>query len=521
MRRFIRIPIIPLCFACLLLAAGPCIAQSPAELTLSQAESMPRWAVPVLRLVSATHVEPTTGVVISDSGLVLVPVDFASFGDEIIVLDGGTDIIRNGRPAKITQRFPEEGLQVLSVKALQRKGAGFSAAMLTDGSEVRLSAFPPAEMIAQGAPPLDIPATVTILSENGRPGISGQSPLPNVTGALLDECGMLAGYSSADGVQSMSMSETPGYQWKETLKRLMIEMQLEPRITDCSQRAGTVTGSDDETALPEVEDIVPEPGDDALSDEPEPDSDHKLDSAEDSEDPGTSPEIEADDVAGEELPQEAEQLPDDESLVEMVILPPYEEESMADASAQPAAPESPVIEQQGVPAWLWLLAAVLLIGAGLVLHRIRNSKAGDSTVEAKHPTVLDPSVGGEEEADPEYAAPGLDSHLRISGLLTDGTAFEASCKVSSHAINLVIGRGNADLIIDSAAVSRRHASMNGADDLLTLSDLGSSNGTSINGVPCLEGETMFIRPGDMIVLGNARFSYEVLPGPATDSQAQE
>jgi len=63
--------------------------------------------------------------------------------------------------------------------------------------------------------------------------------------------------------------------------------------------------------------------------------------------------------------------------------------------------------------------------------------------------------------------------------------------------------------------------MNGADDLLTLSDLGSSNGTSINGVPCLEGETMFIRPGDMIVLGNARFSYEVLPDPATDSQAQE
>ena len=62
---------------------------------------MPSWTVPVLRLVSATHVEPTTGVVISDSGLVLVPADFATIGDEIIVLDGGTDIIRNGRPAKI------------------------------------------------------------------------------------------------------------------------------------------------------------------------------------------------------------------------------------------------------------------------------------------------------------------------------------------------------------------------------------------------------------------------------------
>ncbi|MFC1720034.1 hypothetical protein ACFL00_02695, partial [Pseudomonadota bacterium] len=63
--------------------------------------SMPSWTVPVLRLVSATYVVPTTGIVISDNGLVLVPKDFAGADDEIIVLDGGTDIIRNGRPARI------------------------------------------------------------------------------------------------------------------------------------------------------------------------------------------------------------------------------------------------------------------------------------------------------------------------------------------------------------------------------------------------------------------------------------
>ena len=74
--------------------------------------------MPVLRLVSATHVEPTTGVILSDTGLVLVPEDFASMGDEIIVLDGGTDIIRNGRPARIEQKFAFEGLQVLAVEGL-------------------------------------------------------------------------------------------------------------------------------------------------------------------------------------------------------------------------------------------------------------------------------------------------------------------------------------------------------------------------------------------------------------------
>ena len=47
--------------------------------------------------------------------------------------------------------------------------------------------------------------------------------------------------------------------------------------------------------------------------------------------------------------------------------------------------------------------------------------------------------------------------------------------------------------------------------MLTITDLGSSNGTSINGIPCLEGEIMFIEPGDIIILGNARFSYEIMP----------
>ena len=237
MRLYIRLAAICLCFTSLSLAPGPCFAQTPAQTTLSQAESMPRWIVPVLKLVSATHVEPTTGVVLSDSGLVLVPADFASIGDEIIVLDGGTDIIRNGRPAEILQRFPMEGLQVLSVKAFHRESAGFSPAPLTDGGEVRLSAFPPAEMIAEGAPPLDIPVKVNIPVENGKPVISVENPLPNVTGPLLDDCGQLAGYSAANGVQSMSTSEAPGYQWKETLIRLMRDMQLEPRIADCSTPA--------------------------------------------------------------------------------------------------------------------------------------------------------------------------------------------------------------------------------------------------------------------------------------------
>ena len=113
----------------------------------------------------------------------------------------------------------------------------------------------------------------------------------------------------------------------------------------------------------------------------------------------------------------------------------------------------------------------------------------------------------------------LDSQLHIEGVLSDGTVFEDSCAVSKNAINIVIGRGDADLRIDSVAVSRHHASLNGTATELTLSDLGSSNGSSINGVPCLEGEIMFIEPGDSIVLGDARFSIDIKPRPPAGSSS--
>jgi len=97
--------------------------------------------------------------------------------------------------------------------------------------------------------------------------------------------------------------------------------------------------------------------------------------------------------------------------------------------------------------------------------------------------------------------------------MADGSIFELSCKVSSSAINLVIGRGSADISLDNATVSRRHASLNGIGEMLTISDLGSNNGTSINGVPCLEGETMFVSPEDTIILGNCRFNFEIAARP--------
>ena len=140
--------------------AAQSIDPSDGRYALIEDGSMPPWVVPVLRLVSSTHVEPTTGLVLSDTGLVLVPMGFAAEGDEVIVLDGGTDIVRNGRPAHLKDYFPAEGLQILSVPGLRRQPAPFAAKALTDGARVELTAFPPAERIAEGDPPLHAAAKV-------------------------------------------------------------------------------------------------------------------------------------------------------------------------------------------------------------------------------------------------------------------------------------------------------------------------------------------------------------------------
>jgi hypothetical protein len=216
----------------LLAVSAPGFAQSLERGTrayIVPPDSMPAWTVPVLRLVSSTHVEPTTGVILSDTGLVLVPADFAGMDDEIIVLDGGTDIIRNGRPAKIEKKFTAEGLQVLSVQGLERQGVTLAATVPEEGGQVLLTAFPPAEQIALGEPPLSIEATLEVSSETGRPAVTSETRLPNVTGALVDSCGNLVGVSLADDIQTMETSPSTRYRWRETLLGVFGEMPL-PRL---------------------------------------------------------------------------------------------------------------------------------------------------------------------------------------------------------------------------------------------------------------------------------------------------
>jgi len=70
----------------------------------------------------------------------------------------------------------------------------------------------------------------------------------------------------------------------------------------------------------------------------------------------------------------------------------------------------------------------------------------------------------------------------------------------------VIGRGStADLRLDDTGVSRQHAEVRREGDDVVLVDLGSTNGTSVNG---RHVERVRLTPGDRIELGHCVLVYE-------------
>ena len=81
-----------------------------------------------------------------------------------------------------------------------------------------------------------------------------------------------------------------------------------------------------------------------------------------------------------------------------------------------------------------------------------------------------------------------------------------------------IGRGEGcDLRIPLGDVSRKHCSLIKSDDGLVIQDIGSSNGTYVNGKRVQEAS---LRPGDLIRVGSLRFVVQI-DGKPSDSELED
>ena len=80
---------------------------------------------------------------------------------------------------------------------------------------------------------------------------------------------------------------------------------------------------------------------------------------------------------------------------------------------------------------------------------------------------------------------------------------------------LLIGRENADLVIPDPEVSRRHAALRPAPDGVMIEDLGSSNGTFVNGVR-ISGAVTLTEPGRLRI-GDSEMAVEIQTEPQLET----
>jgi hypothetical protein len=99
--------------------------------------------------------------------------------------------------------------------------------------------------------------------------------------------------------------------------------------------------------------------------------------------------------------------------------------------------------------------------------------------------------------------PSAPSQAGVRGvLLVDGTTRRFELRNGSN----LIGRGtDADLQLLDQGVSRRHIDVQFDGSFATVYDLGSTNGTSVNGH---EVKSQLLRHGDVVRLGHTRLVYQ-------------
>lgn len=108
---------------------------------------------------------------------------------------------------------------------------------------------------------------------------------------------------------------------------------------------------------------------------------------------------------------------------------------------------------------------------------------------------------------------------KLTVSLPDGT--EAVHDLVEELIS--IGRVDDNLIeISDASVSSRHAQLTKDDTDYVLRDLGSTNGTRVNGREAAEGEDFKLSDGDIVIFGKVTVLYSSeTPAPSRQLPAEE
>jgi FHA domain-containing protein len=154
--------------------------------------------------------------------------------------------------------------------------------------------------------------------------------------------------------------------------------------------------------------------------------------------------------------------------------------------------------------FLIVLYLFLLWVARSSLRDLRRSgpSTGFASDTDAHEAAYADATGMHAAADGLGDGPGGMPRLRVHSAagLRSGVAYDLSD-------GAVLGRGEqADIQLEDSFASTRHARLVPSGDVMVLEDLGSTNGTYLNGEP-LRGAAP-LHEGDRIRIGDSEFSFE-------------
>ncbi len=109
-------------------------------------------------------------------------------------------------------------------------------------------------------------------------------------------------------------------------------------------------------------------------------------------------------------------------------------------------------------------------------------------------------------AEPESAA-GANVPIRGRLIVEKGKGIKSGSVIDIER-GLTIGRASScDLTIDDGYISHRHVQISGTGDQVYIEDMGSTNGSYVNG-KLLESKVL-LRPKDTVQVGGFEFRYEL------------
>jgi len=87
---------------------------------------------------------------------------------------------------------------------------------------------------------------------------------------------------------------------------------------------------------------------------------------------------------------------------------------------------------------------------------------------------------------------------------------------------LTLGRSSgAELVVTDGTVSERHLAFTHAERGWNVRDVGSRNGSSVNGVPLAVGQPRALKDGDQLQAGQVRFTYYSAEGMFARARATQ